>query len=129
MNNTIITAIIVSLLVGGGLGYGAATYLAPATPMHPGASDAANMTASETRMMDSSMNAMVGDLKSKTGEARDIAFLEGMIAHHQGAIEMAQLVLASTKRTEIREMANGIISAQTTEIATMKEWLRTWFGR
>ena len=131
MNNTIIGAVIVSLLVGGGGGYGIAKYQAPAETMHPGASDPAPTAAavSGEHTMNSSMASMLDDLKKRSGEERDVAFLEGMIVHHQGAIEMAKVVSQSTKRPELKQMAEVIISAQTTEIATMQDWLKVWFGR
>lgn len=130
MNNTIIAAVVASLIVGGGVGYGIARYQVPSPTAHPGASDPAPIVAvSGEHSMDSSMTSMLDDLKKKSGEERDIAFLEGMIVHHQGAIEMAQVVSQSTKRPEIKQMAEAIISAQRAEITTMQEWLKVWFGR
>lgn len=130
MNNTIIGAVVISLIIGGGAGYGIALYQAPETPVHPGASNPAPIAAvSGEHSMNSSMTSMIDDLKKRSGEERDIAFLEGMIVHHQGAIEMAQVVAKSTKRPELKQMAEAIISAQTAEIATMQEWLKQWFGR
>lgn len=79
--------------------------------------------------MDSSMANMLNALEAQSGDARDINFLEAMIVHHQGAVEMAQVIAGSTKRSELKEMAEDIISAQTSEIATMQEWLKRWFGR
>ena len=48
-----------------------------------------------------------------------------MIPHHQGAIEMAQIVLKYGKDEEIRKLANAIIREQRREIAEMQEWLKT----
>lgn len=56
-----------------------------------------------------------------TGNA-DRDFVAGMIPHHQGAVDMAKVVLAFGKDPEIRKLAEGIIKAQETEIAWMKEW-------
>lgn len=130
MNNTIIAAVVVSLLVGSGVGYSIARYQTPSSVAHPGASDPAPTVAvSGEHTMNSSMASMLDDLKKRSGEERDVAFLEGMIVHHQGAIEMAKVVSQSTKRPELKQMAENIISAQTTEITTMQEWLKVWFGR
>lgn len=57
-----------------------------------------------------------------TGNA-DIDFVRGMIAHHQGAIDMAKIELEYGKDENLRKLAEGIISAQEAEIKTMKDWL------
>jgi len=57
-----------------------------------------------------------------TGNA-DVDFVRGMIAHHQGAIDMAKVELEHGKDAEIRKLAQDIITAQEGEIAMMKEWL------
>lgn len=48
---------------------------------------------------------------------------EGMIPHHQGAIDMAEIVLKYGKDPETKKLAEEIIKAQTAEITFMKEWL------
>ena len=57
-----------------------------------------------------------------TGNA-DVDFAKGMIPHHQGAIDMAKIVLQYGKDAEIRKLAEGVISAQEGEITFMKGWL------
>ena len=54
-------------------------------------------------------------------------FLQQMKIHHEAAVTMAQQVLLiRTIRPEIKKLANDIISAQTTEIRMMKDWLAAW---
>ncbi len=57
-----------------------------------------------------------------TGNA-DVDFVKGMIAHHQGAIDMAKIQLQYGKDEKIRALSQDIIKAQEGEIAMMKEWL------
>jgi uncharacterized protein (DUF305 family) len=57
-----------------------------------------------------------------TGNA-DVDFIKGMIPHHQGAVEMAQIILEHGKDPEVRKLAEAIIAAQETEIKWMTEWL------
>jgi uncharacterized protein (DUF305 family) len=59
----------------------------------------------------------LGQLK---GAEFDKAWAKGMIAHHEGAIEMAKDVLANGKNSENLALANAVTSGQSTEIETLK---------
>lgn len=73
-----------------------------------------------------SMADMTASLSGKTGDDFDKAFLSEMIVHHQGAIAMAELAAAKAKHQEVKDLANGIVSAQTGEISEMRQWQEAW---
>ena len=78
--------------------------------------------------MTDTMAGMTSELEGKYGDEFDKAFIQGMIVHHEGAVEMAQQALQSAKHAEIKQMAKEIIDAQTGEINTMRGWLQSWYS-
>ena len=70
------------------------------------------------------MNAMHGPMmEGVMANDPDMAFVRGMIPHHQGAIDMAKIVQQYGDDPETREWAARIIEAQEGEIAEMQAWL------
>jgi uncharacterized protein (DUF305 family) len=80
-------------------------------------------------MNDAGAMRMAASLDGKKGEKLEVAFLEGMIVHHQDAVDMAGKLKAESKRPELQKLADDIINAQNSEIVLMKDWLNKWYGR
>lgn len=70
-------------------------------------------------MRDMNTNMMSGMMQDDA----DVAFICGMIAHHMGAISMAETELAKGDNQLAKDMAQKIIDQQTAEIDLMKAWL------
>ena len=75
---------------------------------------------------DMTMAQMSQSLEGKSGDDFDMAFIDAMIVHHEGAIAMARLAKQSAGHSEISTMADNIISAQESEITLMKTWKEDW---
>lgn len=62
-------------------------------------------------------------LRAATGAEAERLFLELMIDHHRGGLEMAEAVLARTTVPQVTSMARGIVTSQTGDIAAMQALL------
>ncbi len=92
-------------------------------------SDTSNSNNADLSGSDSFVNTSSSTYKqyaAMTGEEYDKNFIANMIAHHEGAVAMAQLALTNAKHQELKDMANDIISAQNGEISQMKSWQQEW---
>jgi uncharacterized protein (DUF305 family) len=63
-----------------------------------------------------------------TGDDLDQLFIDMMVPHHEGAVEMARIAMERSQRPEIRQMAEAIIASQDAEINQMRAWRLEWFG-
>lgn len=73
-----------------------------------------------------SMADMNKKLEGLSGDDYDKAFIEMMIAHHEGAVDMAELSEQRAKHDEIKQLSQEIITAQEKEITDMKQWQLDW---
>ena len=123
MNKNTILAVAIGLIigVGGTLGVSAMT---DESNNNPTTSTQRQSTATDHSTM--SMADMNKELEKLSDDDYDKAFIEMMIAHHQGAIDMAQLSDTRAKHDEIKKLSQDIISAQEKEIANMKQWQKDW---
>lgn len=77
----------------------------------------------EGHMMDGMLSEeQMAELKNAKDAEFDRLFLEGMILHHEGAIEMVQMVV-DTENQQVKELANSIIKSQTAQIEQMRNLL------
>ncbi len=67
----------------------------------------------------------MAELASATGVEATRLFLTGMIAHHEGAVAMAQVVIAGGQDPKVIELAQQVIDGQSAEISEMNEILAT----
>jgi uncharacterized protein (DUF305 family) len=68
--------------------------------------------------------AELAKLKSLSGKPLDVYFLQLMIRHHKGGLEMAQYGAAHASEPYVRDLAGKIVTAQQNEVVTMEQMLR-----
>jgi uncharacterized protein (DUF305 family)/uncharacterized cupredoxin-like copper-binding protein len=104
-----------------------------ATPA-PG-SRCAELTTATGGQMAPGMNGMhdSGNMRSTPGHGMmmnvefDLAFIDMMTQHHEGAVAMAKVALERGEHEEIRTLAQGIIDTQDAEIAHLQTWRAEWY--
>ena len=64
----------------------------------------------------------------ENGEYCDERFIDAMVPHHQGAIEMAEVALENAEHEEVQALAEDIVSAQEAELEELKSIKREEFG-
>lgn len=71
------------------------------------------------------------EMKSATDAANqpfDLQFLDTMIAHHEGAVEMAKAATTKSTNADLKTFADKIVADQTREIIEMKGWREQWYA-
>lgn len=80
-------------------------------------------TANSAQTAYAAANATMHQGMAKIDADPDVAFMQGMVAHHKGAVAMSEVALKYGKDAKVRDLANRIIKAQAGEIAEMEAWL------
>jgi uncharacterized protein (DUF305 family) len=86
--------------------------------MHDMGMDDMGMDGMDGMMSEDKMTA----LAKATGSAFDTLYLEGMIAHHEGALQMVKMI-ANSSNADVLKLGEEIVAGQTAEIAQMKTML------
>ena len=58
----------------------------------------------------------------------DQLFIDMMVPHHQGAVEMALVAQARAEHQDIQDMAQAILQSQSAAIDQMRTWRLAWYG-
>ena len=91
---------------------------------HGGGAMPANASAA-TKAYIEAMNKMHGPMmEGAQASDPDVGFVKGMIAHHQGAIDMAEVRLRYGKDPQTKKWAEDVIREQQREINDMQAWLK-----
>ena len=87
-----------------------------------------NMQGMEGSGMDRDSGEMTSGMLVKNGGYSDERFIDAMVPHHQGAVEMAEVALENAEHEEVRQLAENIVSTQEAEIDQLKRIKKEEFG-
>ncbi len=79
-------------------------------------------------MSSEEMAAMSREMVMPNGKYSDKAFIDAMVPHHEGAVEMAEVALDRAEHPEIRNVAEDIVSSQRAEIRMFGESRQEKYG-
>lgn len=123
-NKSIMTIVLIAIIVAAGFGGYTLGNQNDAKNTNTSVTTEQQSTATDHNSM--SMMDMNKQLEGLSGDDYDKAFIEMMITHHEGAVDMAELSASRAKHDEIKQLSQAIITAQDKEIADMKQWQRDW---
>jgi uncharacterized protein (DUF305 family) len=94
---------------------------------HANPSAGGHMAAADKAFM-TSMQKMHKDMMAAKGKTVDASFARKMIAHHEGAIDMAKIELEHGADAKTKQMAQKVIDESNRGIAELRDWLRQHGG-
>jgi uncharacterized protein (DUF305 family) len=80
-------------------------------------------TSEVTKAFETTMAVMMKGMAVPLTGKPDLDFVQGMIPHHKGAIDMAKVVLQYGADPEVKKLAEAVVKAQENEIGFMKDWV------
>ncbi len=78
--------------------------------------------------MDQGPGDMASGMLMENGKYSDESFVDAMVPHHRGAVEMARVALKNAEHEQIKQLSRNIISTQQAEIEVLKSIKREEFG-
>jgi uncharacterized protein (DUF305 family) len=92
--------------------------------------DTSHREPNNTSVIDhSSMNhSAMQSAPNAAAQPYDLQFLDTMIAHHAGAVDMAKAATTKAENAELKAFADKIVADQNGEITEMKKWREQWFA-
>ncbi|MEH2155300.1 DUF305 domain-containing protein [Nostoc sp.] len=126
LRNGFLALTLTAIASGGGLITGCASTASQNQSQGP---NATTSNANDKQMMNhgGGMNHSMGMDLGPADANFDLRFIDAMIPHHQGAVEMAKEAQQKSKRPEIKKLADDIIKSQNQEITQMKQWRQAWY--
>ncbi len=95
---------------------------------HGKANESGGMAGMDHSNMDHGSMGMAREMVMENGKYSDKAFIDAMVPHHQGAVEMAEVALQNAKHERIKQLSRNIISTQRDEIEELKAIKEQEFG-
>jgi uncharacterized protein (DUF305 family) len=86
------------------------------------------MEGTEHSKMEGGSGGMASGMLMEDGRYSDERFIDAMVPHHRGAVEMAEVALENAEHEEIRRLSEDIVSTQEAEIEELKEIKQEEFG-
>ncbi len=87
-----------------------------------------NMKGMDHSKMDDGSGGMASGMVIKNGEYSDERFIDAMVPHHQGAVDMAEVAVENAEHEELKSLAEDIVSEQEAEIEDLRAIKREEFG-